>query len=529
MDKGQAASNHRSLRTHVRFLVYIFGITLLCFLALYTPYRLNYEYEQQRKDVERDGRNLAAAFEIHVRNSLKNAEYHAYNIRDLHEKEAPSAAKINEYLEYAKTMTGLIDIQISDDLGNVAATAVARQKTGSVSGSDYFRFHKNNPDSQGFVGRTVPSGEFPTDAIPVSWSIHKPDGSFGGVVTVFLSADRITDFFAQMELGTDKITTLVGLDGVVRARLSGSDKRSGQNISESPLILNSRSHPSGSFSSFSLIDGMERMQCFRTIPEYSMVVSIGISTQEIYRTYLERKKIYIGAAVLAGLLVIGFCLALLREISKQRSLQEMLETANAELETANRKLAVANVHLEGVAFVDPLTGAWNRRSFERSADLEMNRAHRYHYPLSFMMIDIDHFKKVNDKYGHPVGDSVLVELVDLLQRESRETDFLARWGGEEFVLTAPYASAEEAVAIAERVRQNVSRHEFVNVGSVTVSIGVAEYSSGDSLESVLSRADKALYAAKRAGRNRVRLGVPDEAAGSEMSGEKSKNREGEES
>jgi len=529
MDKGKESSNQNSLRTHVRFLVYVFGITLLCFLALYTPYRLNYEYEQQQKDAEREGRNLAAAFEIHVRNSLKSAEYHASNIRDLYERETVPAAKINEYLEYAKTMPGLIDIRISDDLGNVAATAVARQKPGSVSGNDYFQFHKNHPGSQGFVGRTIPSGEFPTDAIPVSWTIHKPDGSFGGVVTVFLSADKITDFFAQMELGTDKITTLVGLDGVVRARLSSSDKRNGQNISASPLISNARSHPSGSFSSFSLIDGMERMQCFRTIPEYAMVVSIGISTQEIYRTYLERKKIYIGAAVLVSLLVAGFCLALLREISKQRSLQERLETANAKLENANRKLAVANVHLEGVASVDPLTGAWNRRSFERSADLEMNRAHRYQYPLSFMMIDIDHFKKVNDKYGHAVGDTVLIELVGLLQGESRETDFLARWGGEEFVLTAPYASAEEAVAIAERVRQNVSRHEFSNVGSVTVSVGVAEYSAGDSLESVLERADKALYAAKRAGRNRVRLGVPDEAAGRETRRENSNNREDEES
>lgn len=493
------------LRTNARALVYFFGALMFCVLVAFTVYRLFYEYEQEQSNADREGRNIAAAFEMHVRNSLQDAEYQATNIRTLYETQKNQEAAIKSYMELARTMSGVLDLQITDEAGAVIATASRAQKAPSIAAKDYFLHHLENRGKQGFVGKTFRDGTMQPDGIPVSWRLNKPDGTFGGVVVVLLIADKITDFFSQMELGHDKITTLVGLDGIVRARQNMEDRRNGQNISASPLIANAKQQLSGSFSSFSLIDRTERMQCFRVIPEYAMIVSIGISTEGIFRNYTERKRTYVGTAVLTSLVIGVFCFALLRTISKQRSLQDRLEEANEELADTNRKLAVANVHLESIASLDSLTGAWNRRSFERSADLEINRARRYQYSLSLMMIDIDHFKKVNDRFGHPVGDTVLIRLVELLQHACRETDFLARLGGEEFVMVVPHAGAPEAVALAERIRQRVSSHDFPQVGSVTVSIGVAEYNPGESLECVVGRADKALYAAKASGRNRVRL------------------------
>jgi two-component system, cell cycle response regulator len=156
---------------------------------------------------------------------------------------------------------------------------------------------------------------------------------------------------------------------------------------------------------------------------------------------------------------------------------------------------------------DGLTGLYNRKSFDDKLDSEFSRCKRYGHSMSLVMIDIDHFKPVNDTYGHLAGDAVLTNLAKLFGRFFRSVDFIARYGGEEFVIILPETSLTGALLTCERIRMAVANNEVhVNQHTlkVTISIGIAEYSNDlKSPESLLDAADKKLYEAKNKGRNRV--------------------------
>lgn len=163
--------------------------------------------------------------------------------------------------------------------------------------------------------------------------------------------------------------------------------------------------------------------------------------------------------------------------------------------------------VERLSMTDPLTGLNNRRSFDIAARQNVRVAIRHKRPLSVLMVDIDFFKRVNDTYGHAVGDKVLVKIAQVCQQHTRSTDLLARFGGEEFCFILPETSANEALPFSERLRTAISDIVFESDGqvfSVTVSVGISECSGEeDSLESLLERSDEALYSAKHAGRNCV--------------------------
>ncbi|BDU68069.1 diguanylate cyclase [Geothrix oryzae] len=159
--------------------------------------------------------------------------------------------------------------------------------------------------------------------------------------------------------------------------------------------------------------------------------------------------------------------------------------------------------LEQAASTDLLTHAWNRRHFDAAIEGEMHRSLRYGHPLSMLMLDIDHFKRINDTYGHPEGDRVLMEVADQVRAVIRLSDSLTRWGGEEFIVLMPNTGLANAKALAERIRESLAGCAIEGIGPVTASFGVAEYLPDASRESWLERVDHALYRAKQAGRNRV--------------------------
>ncbi len=168
-----------------------------------------------------------------------------------------------------------------------------------------------------------------------------------------------------------------------------------------------------------------------------------------------------------------------------------------------------NTRLEALAHTDPLTQLVNRRALTIRLVTEMERVRRYNAPLSMLLIDLDHFKLVNDTYGHMAGDDVLASVATLLQRAVRSVDMVARYGGEEFVVVLPETGRQGAMAFAERVRDRIATHGF-SIGDnqkihVTTSIGVATYPSPrlDSVEDLFRAADIALYRAKGNGRNLV--------------------------
>jgi diguanylate cyclase (GGDEF)-like protein/hemerythrin-like metal-binding protein len=159
--------------------------------------------------------------------------------------------------------------------------------------------------------------------------------------------------------------------------------------------------------------------------------------------------------------------------------------------------------LEQLASTDLLTSAWNRRHFDQSVEGEVHRSSRYGHPMTLILLDIDHFKRVNDSFGHPVGDQVIREVANRIRSAIRLSDSLTRWGGEEFIILMPNTGISSATVLAERIRESIATHEFEGIGPITASLGLAEYIPSEPRDAWLDRADRAMYRAKDQGRNRV--------------------------
>jgi diguanylate cyclase (GGDEF)-like protein len=184
--------------------------------------------------------------------------------------------------------------------------------------------------------------------------------------------------------------------------------------------------------------------------------------------------------------------------------------APASIALAAQEVSERAEMLSEWATIDPLTDLFNRRYFRQRLEEEFHRARRYNLPLSLLLLDIDDFKSVNDRFGHPAGDTVLRALADLLRRNVRAFDVCCRYGGEEFVLVLPGSDAEDALSTARRVRQAVEaqrlpvRADEPPVG-VTLSIGSITLRAGDTVDDFIGAADEALYEAKRCGKNQIRV------------------------
>ena len=183
-------------------------------------------------------------------------------------------------------------------------------------------------------------------------------------------------------------------------------------------------------------------------------------------------------------------------LAYQKELEETVEQRTRELLSKTREL-------ELLASTDPLTGLYNRRKFDGVLELEMRRFQRYKKPLCLFLLDIDHFKLINDEYGHDVGDEVLIELSKVLLAEVRKSDSIARWGGEEFMLLGIELEQRQAYLLAEKLRKCINQRIFQFIGKLTVSIGVTQIKEGDTPEVIQKRVDQSLYAAKNNGRDCV--------------------------
>lgn len=218
---------------------------------------------------------------------------------------------------------------------------------------------------------------------------------------------------------------------------------------------------------------------------------------------LERKKT--GHLDEIDLVVMGFQ-------RLQADLRHHIETLDIAVQERTRQLNDAVLEIQHLSITDPLTGCYNRRQLDEHLPAEIERSFRYHRPLSVVFADIDHFKRINDQWGHAAGDAVLRAIVQRFEQALRaQVDWVARYGGEEFLVVLPERGHEEARQVAERLRQLVGKNPVVvgaNHITVTASFGVAEYANGDTPATLLGRADHVLYQAKAQGRNRVLVAAP---------------------
>jgi diguanylate cyclase (GGDEF)-like protein len=208
----------------------------------------------------------------------------------------------------------------------------------------------------------------------------------------------------------------------------------------------------------------------------------------------------------------GFAQGVDDYVTKPFETEELLARirAGARIIELQKRLIESNKRLEELSLTDTLTELWNRRAFERELGTRFDTSLRYQRPLALAIIDVDHFKTINDTYGHPVGDVVLRAVAQTVEHVTREADLVARIGGEEFAVLLPETPMLEAIQLAEKVRTAVAAtpiHTIAGTLHVTISLGVSSfpYSRFETNRAMVDAADQALYRAKARGRNRVEV------------------------
>lgn len=200
-------------------------------------------------------------------------------------------------------------------------------------------------------------------------------------------------------------------------------------------------------------------------------------------------------------------------------LEHKVERRTREIQVRNEELLKeittrkkVEEELQQLAITDPLTGIYNRRMFHQLLEGEIERDRRYRSGLGLILCDLDHFKVINDTFGHDAGDKVLQAFATTTRKHLRDSDILARWGGEEFIILIPQTNLEKTRAIAEKLQAETGKISLPPIGCFTGSFGVTVFCGDDTVESFIKRADDALYLAKRNGRNKVETLLKDDAA-----------------
>lgn len=243
------------------------------------------------------------------------------------------------------------------------------------------------------------------------------------------------------------------------------------------------------------------------LPENSLVMFSPVSLYDQYRWEINSILIFVSALIFIIYL-------LLINIRKRSQIQKELDGLNQQLEdkvikrtndlnARNEELELARKRMEELAHTDPLTGLGNRRACHEEVQGYLKRSRRDGENFTIAIVDIDHFKNINDQHGHQIGDEVLFGIAQILKHSLRPSDRVYRWGGEEFLVVLPRTDLQFGSAVCNRIIRGLHDQTFPTVGLVTASIGVASLKMGDNMDALLSRADKLLYKAKENGRDQV--------------------------
>ena len=318
-------------------------------------------------------------------------------------------------------------------------------------------------------------------------------------------------------------------------------------LSLKPAILERLTKQEGAVLTYESVSGVEVLGSLKQVPRVGWAVLAEIPVDTAYQQVRRFRDLTLAivAGLLLGVTAIAYRLALLIVRPLERLTKGAAEVAEGdlavdlptatgevgdltyvfnhmvgrlrqsrqELDAVNETLRQQNEELERLSASDSLTGLSNRRILTQRLSEELLRAQRQSHSFTVLMLDVDHFKKYNDAYGHPAGDEVLKKVANILRNCTRAGDCTARYGGEEFAVLLSGKSGDTALQLAERIRERVAAEEFVG-GKVTISGGIAEFPHhGHTAEAVISSADEALYEAKRAGSKPGGVRPPQAEAG----------------
>ncbi len=366
----------------------------------------------------------------------------------------------------------------------------------------FFIHHRDNPSRDPFIGLPIRSRVNQEWVITISRRFNDEHGEFAGVVAMTLGVENFLQLFGKLDVGHDGAIGLAYTDGSMLVRYPFREQDMGRNFSKSPIFTKYLVDQSAGTASFtSSLDGVERLYAFRKSDKLPLVTTVALGKQEALSAW--RLEALLSSLVVVALLALIGAIGwlLIRAMSRRSAVEN-------ELRLTQQRLLESNQRLESLAMHDALTGLANRRCFDEALTQEIRTAHRNGTTLALLMIDIDHFKRYNDTYGHPAGDACLQQMATLLSScIRRPRDLLARYGGEEMAVILPDTDNDGAAVVArlilERLALQPVPHKGSPFGHVTASIGIAcsDGTALDSPPSLIERADQALYIAKQAGRN----------------------------
>jgi len=376
--------------------------------------------------------------------------------------------------------------------GHVLYSSREQAEQGAYLGDrEYFTTHLGSANET-YVSGMIISRLRPGDpTLVVSRRLSGPDGSFLGVVAGVQRLQYFNNLFNRISLGPNGAIALVRSDGRMIWRTPASDGQgnAGMDMSQTETFQRTARGPIAYFSARSNIDGIERFYVYERLGTFPLILVVAFSIEDVLSHWVHQASLLAGI----GLLISGVVVSLVLALDGALVRREKVEAELAQL-----------------ASTDPLTKLANRRVFEATFQKEWRSAARSGDQVAILMLDLDHFKRVNDTYGHRIGDHLLAAVAEAIRASlTRPRDLAGRYGGEEFAVLLPETDLGGASVIAERIREAVERVQVPDgagawVGS-TVSVGVAAMASDreSDLEKLLQIADRNLYTAKQAGRNRV--------------------------
>jgi diguanylate cyclase (GGDEF)-like protein len=441
--------------------------------------------------------------------------------------------RLNDYLNSVRERFGeYVELMVVDPQGKVIATSARQIRQVQMPP----HWANDVLDDEPALGDPYRDENLGATLVVVAVPIHVQNGRFLGALTAKISLGTVDQMFRQYSPSDSGRIFLVTTDSAASGNIVSGR---GSGIPLPAPALQDLIAADTTLAAYRSYDGQRVVGSLYREPGLRWAVVAEEPATAAFRqvTRLRRLMLLLPSALLAGIGLIAYFLGLLivRPLDRLTKgaakvaagdldvdlpihsggevgyLTKMFNTmvvrlreGREALDAANETLRRKNDELERLSVTDGLTGLYNRRRLMETLTDETRRSQRLKHTFAVLMVDVDHFKKYNDSFGHQAGDTVLTKVAALLREATREVDFVARYGGEEFLILLPETGMGEALDIAERIRTRIAAEVF-HGRHMTVSIGVSEFPlHGENADQVVGAADEALYEAKREGRDKVR-------------------------
>ena len=451
--------------------------------------------------------------------------------------------RLNDYLNSVRErFSDYEELVVLDSQGRMVASSAGQPRAFRLPDNWKSELSATNA----VVGEALWDQSLGMGILLVAVPVQRADGRLLGALAARLNLSGAKDGLLTFAPGKYGQIYLIGSGGnlIVNSLTTSAEL---MRLSLKPSVLERLTKREGAVQTYESVSGVEVLGSLKQVPRAGWAVLAEIPVDTAYHQVRRFRDLTL--AIVAGLLLlvtaIAYRLALLIVRPLERLTKGAAEVAEGDLavdlptatgevgdltyvfnhmvgrlrqsrqdlDAVNETLREQNEELERLSASDSLTGLSNRRILTQRLSEELLRSQRQSHSFTVLMLDVDHFKKYNDAYGHPAGDEVLKKVANILRNCTRAGDCTARYGGEEFAVLLSGKSGDTALQLAERIRTRVAAEEFVG-GKVTISGGIAEFPHhGHTAEAVISSADEALYEAKREGRNRVVFARPKQKQG----------------